>query len=135
MAGSLPDLIDLEAKRLDGRAAIIAFHDDSVASLEELDGKLTDIKEQNWQGRALPFPVLLDKTGTTIRKFEIRAYPTQLLLDPEGRLVARGEVVFDTDGSVLADGPVDLLTKVLDGRLRVSPSSGRLVSSEGRAGK
>ena len=127
----MPELIDLHDRHLDDeRVAIIAFHNKSVATLEELDTKLEKVREKHWQGRTLPFPVLLDKTGTTISKFGIRAYPTLLLLDPEGRLVARGEVVFDRDGTLLADGPVDLVTKVLEGRLRVDPLTGRLVDSK-----
>ena len=126
----MPELIDLEGTLRDDQAVVIAFHDDSVASLEELDEKLAKIKKDSWRGRDVPFPLLLDKTGTTFRAFEIQQLPTQVLLDPEGRLVARGEVVFDTDGAVLADGPSDLLAKVLNGSLHVSPSTGRLVPSQ-----
>lgn len=131
MVGSLPTLIDFYHEHPDDeRFAIIAFHNDSVKTLEELDTKLRTIREKHWGGRALPFTVLLDSTGDTIKRFGIRGYPTSLLLDPEGRLVARGDAVFDGDGKLLADGPADLLTKVLKGTLRVDPHSGRLIVAE-----
>ena len=40
------------------------------------------------------------------------------------------KIVFDRDGTLLADGPADLVTRVLEGRLRVDPLTGRLVDSE-----
>jgi len=114
----------------DERFAIVGFHNDSVKTLQELDRKLQGISKKHWRGRTIPFTVLLDSTGSTIRQFGIQALPTSLLLDPEGRLVARGDVLFDGDGNLLADGPADLLTKVLKGALHVDPRSGRLVPSE-----
>jgi len=51
------------------------------------------IKERHWQGKDLPFPVLLDGTGKTGKLFGIVAHPTGLLIDPQGKLVgpARAE--------------------------------------------
>jgi hypothetical protein len=71
---------------------IVAFHDDRAKSFEELDRILEEKKivEQRWKGRPLPFPVLLDSTGTTVKTYGIRAYPTILLVDPEGKLVKFG---------------------------------------------
>jgi hypothetical protein len=40
-----------------------------------------------WRGRDLPFPILLDATGQTLKDYGIRAFPTTLLIDPEGKLV------------------------------------------------
>lgn len=73
----------------DERFEIVAFHDASVGSLAELDAKLKQrgIAEKHWKGRELPFPVLIDKTGATIEQFGVRAFPTVLLVDPEGKLV------------------------------------------------
>lgn len=48
------------------------------------------IIEKRWAGRPLPFPVLLDSTGATIKNFGIRAYPTILLIDPDGKLFKSG---------------------------------------------
>jgi hypothetical protein len=66
---------------------VFAIHDKSVESFADLDKKLTKIKEHYWQGKDLPFPVLLDATGKTVQQYGIRAYPTGLLIDPDGKLV------------------------------------------------
>jgi hypothetical protein len=44
-------------------------------------------RELYWRGRDLPFPILLDATGKTIKAYGVRAFPTTILIDPEGRLV------------------------------------------------
>ena len=66
---------------------ILAFHDKTVKTFDELDEKLEPIREKYWEGRRLPFPVLLDATGRTTEAYGIRAYPTNVLLDPQGRVV------------------------------------------------
>ncbi len=66
---------------------VFAIHDKSVKSFDELDKKLSKIKEQYWQGKDLPFPVLLDATGETGKQYGICEYPTGLLIDPDGKLV------------------------------------------------
>lgn len=58
-----------------------------MKTFEELDEKLEPIIEARWDGKPLPFPILLDATGQTIRTFGISAYPTNVLLDPEGHVV------------------------------------------------
>jgi AhpC/TSA family len=40
-----------------------------------------------WRDRDLPFPVLLDSTGQTIKDYGVRAFPTTILIDPQGKLV------------------------------------------------
>ena len=67
--------------------AILAFHDDSVATLAELDQKLAPIVENRWKGRALPFPILLDSTGETIATWGVSGFPTTVLIDPDGNIV------------------------------------------------
>ena len=86
----MPHLIDFhEAHKDDDRFAIIAFHDASAKDFAELDRQTAEAKKKYWKGRDLPFPVLLDSTGKTIKQFGIRAFPTALLIDPEGNLVGR----------------------------------------------
>ena len=46
--------------------------------------------EKAWGGKSLPFPVLLDETRSTIDGWGIRAFPTIVLIDPEGKLVRGG---------------------------------------------
>jgi hypothetical protein len=71
---------------------IVAFHDGSAKTFEELDAKLVDIKKNAWGGRDLPFPVLLDATGETIKTFGIQAFPTLALIDPDGNVVQGGSL-------------------------------------------
>lgn len=92
MGRGLPALVRLQErfKEKQDRFAILAFHDDSVANLAELDLKLAPIQEGTWKGQALPFPILLDASGETIETWGIHGFPTTVLIDPEGKIV--GEV-------------------------------------------
>ncbi len=83
-------MIDFYDSAKSDRFAIIAFHDGTVKNFDELDSKLVDIKAKNWKGRDLPFPILLDASGETIKQYGITAFPTTILIDPEGRLVGEG---------------------------------------------
>jgi hypothetical protein len=88
VSGSLPGLIDFyEEHGGDPRFEILAFHDNSVDSLEELEKNLKSVKEKRWEGRDLPFPVLFDGTDTTLDEWGIHSFPTMALIDPEGRFV------------------------------------------------
>lgn len=69
---------------------ILAFHDKTAGTFEELDKKLEKTIQEAWNGRALPFPILLDSSGSTIQKWGIHAFPTVVLIDPKGRLVKGG---------------------------------------------
>lgn len=72
------------------RFEVLAFHDPSAKTFAELDEKLKPVIEKYWKGKSLPFPILLDASGTTVRSYGIQAYPTILLIDPEGRIVKGG---------------------------------------------
>ena len=67
---------------------VFAIHDKSAKSLKEMDGKLTNIKDVCWQGKDLPFPILLDDGGKTEEIFGVEAHPTSILIDPDGNVVA-----------------------------------------------
>jgi hypothetical protein len=85
----LPALIDfyeLYSEHRD-KFEILAFHDDRVKNFAELDEKLAVIKAKFWGGKDLPFPILLDSTGSTLKEFGIFSFPTILLIDPDGKLV------------------------------------------------
>ncbi|MDH3591523.1 MAG: redoxin domain-containing protein, partial [Planctomycetota bacterium] len=69
------------------RFVVLAFHDATVKNFAELDEKLEPIRKKRWGGKALPFPILLDPTRATIKAFGISAYPTNMLIDPAGRVV------------------------------------------------
>jgi len=73
------------------RFEILAFHDATVKTLAEMDEKLARTVAEVWKGKPLPFPILLDATGETLRKLEIHSFPTIVLIDPEGRVVKDGD--------------------------------------------
>ena len=69
---------------------ILAFHDETAKTFAVLDEKLIPVKKNLWQGKDLPFPILLDSTEKTLKTFGIDAFPTTLLIDPDGKLVGTG---------------------------------------------
>src|SRR5262249_51129553 len=89
-------LIDLYEDHADERNKfeILAFHDGTVKDFSELDAKTAQTRKNLWQGRELPFHILLDAQkgnhGATIEAFGIRSFPTTILIDPNGKLV--GEI-------------------------------------------
>jgi hypothetical protein len=85
-------MIDFYQQNKSDRFEFIAFHDAQAKSFEELDPKMEALKKEHWQGRDLPFPILLDASGATIRRYGVRVFPTQILIDPEGRLVGHGDI-------------------------------------------
>ena len=66
---------------------IFAFHNASAKTFEELDPKLKRIIKKLWKGKELPFPILLDATGESLRRFSIKALGTHVLIDPDGKVV------------------------------------------------
>lgn len=93
MAGSLPEMMTFhDEHRDDDRFAIVAFHDTAAKTFTELDEKLVSVKEKHWKGRDLPFPILLDASGETIKAFGINAFPTTILIAPDGRLYGRARL-------------------------------------------
>ena len=66
---------------------ILAIHDDAVKSFRDLDQKLVRIKKEKWQGKDLPFPILLDGNKKTHALYGVDGWPTALLIDPEGKFV------------------------------------------------
>ena len=91
MSGSLPGLRALAEKhpKYTERIALLAFHDDSVADFTELDPELAKLEKNVWKGKSLPFPILLDASGTTIATWGIDSFPTTVLIDPQGNIVGR----------------------------------------------
>jgi thiol-disulfide isomerase/thioredoxin len=90
--GELIDLYEDHAGERD-KFEILAFHDGTVKDFSEMDAKTEHTKKTLWHGRDLPFPVLLDaqkgRHGATTEAFEIQAFPTTILIDPQGKLVGQ----------------------------------------------
>ncbi len=92
MGGSLPKLMEFyEKHKADrDRFEVLTFHDASAKTFEELDEKLKPVIEKKGKGEGLPFPILLDKSGATVKKYGIQGFPTLVLIDPEGLVVKGG---------------------------------------------
>ena len=94
MAGSLPELIafyhDHAAHR--DKFEVFAIHDNAVKSFGELDKKLASIKKKYWQGKDLPFPILLDGDVKTHKLYGVRSWPTGVLIDPDGKVVGEASM-------------------------------------------
>jgi len=90
---SLPELMQLYDEYPDDRDKFVflAFHDKQAKDFDELDAKLVPIVRDTWDGRNLPFPILLDSTGQTVEEYGIRSWPTTILIDPEGKVVRGSE--------------------------------------------
>ena len=90
---SLPDLMQIWDEHPEDRDkfVVLAFHDKQAENFAQLDEKLKPIVASIWGGRELPFPILLDATGKTVEEYGIRAWPTTILINPEGKVVRGGE--------------------------------------------
>jgi thiol-disulfide isomerase/thioredoxin len=98
--GSMPELMKLHDEFADKGLVIIAVHDDSVASIEELNKNLENTKQELWKGRDLPFLVALDGggelpiagtenrvKGATHAAYGVQHWPTTIVIDPQGKIV------------------------------------------------
>jgi thiol-disulfide isomerase/thioredoxin len=85
----LPRLVELdhELSAQRDKFAILTVHHTSAKTLDELEPQLDQVTKSYWGGKPLPLPILLDATGKTIENYDVRAYPTEFLIDPAGRLV------------------------------------------------
>ena len=71
---------------------MIAIHDSSVESLEEMDEKIKSAKKNYWKGEDLPFTVLIDNDKQTEKTFGISGHPTQIIIDPDGLVVGESSL-------------------------------------------
>lgn len=95
----MPKLMELHDKFVDKGVVIIAIHDDSVTSIEEMYQKLQKAKTKMWGGRELPFLVALDSKemfvggtrnnigGNTFAAYGISAWPTVVVIGRNGKVV------------------------------------------------
>ena len=92
MTGSLPALFDATetlAEHSD-RFAIVTFHAPDIAEFEELDAPLSKLEAGRW-GREFPFPILLDPSGETAKRYGVTGYPGSALIGPDGTVLAIGD--------------------------------------------
>ena len=55
-----------------------------------VEPEITKLVKGLWKIDKFPFPILMDSTGGTPRKWGVSGYPTAFLIDPEGNIVAQG---------------------------------------------
>ena len=59
-------------------------------TFEKLDALLESRGTIKKWGQNLPFTIVIDNSGETVKTYGIEAYPTTLLIDPEGNVVEDG---------------------------------------------
>lgn len=98
--GAMPELIELHDKYKDHGLVIVAVHDDSVETIEEMQERIAKNIDTRWRGRDLPFLIALDgggatripgrnrtSRGATTAVYGINSFPTQILIDRDGIVV------------------------------------------------
>ena len=94
-----PELARLVEKYGKQGLAVLAVHDDSVASVEEMDEKMKPVVKQYWGGKDLALPTALDGGGEKgiFRAYGISGVPALILIDQQGRVVRRFHHAGDPD--------------------------------------
>lgn len=91
---SIPGLIELHKNNPDlkSKLAILAIHENSGGNrtLKKIREHLPTFEREYWKG-PLPFPIIVEKPASLTRIYGIRAYPTAVLIDPEGKVVDRAD--------------------------------------------
>jgi thiol-disulfide isomerase/thioredoxin len=79
--------------RLRDRFEIVAVHSaDGGESFAAIQSDYQRLVKRAWNDKPLPFPLVFDSTGNTQKRWGIEAYPTTLLVDPNGVLVGLGNL-------------------------------------------
>ncbi|MEE9381838.1 MAG: TlpA disulfide reductase family protein [Nannocystaceae bacterium] len=91
----LPELARLHRKHSDRGFSVVAVSVDN----EDAVGRVRQLAE----AMALPFPIVLDARSHVTGRFDIRAFPTSVLVDREGIVRWRREgMIHDGDGELAA---------------------------------
>lgn len=98
----IPHLMAIYEAFPEDKLIVIGIHDDSVASIREMDEKLVPIREKIWMGHDILYPIALDGggevpiegtditvRGATTAAFGITSFPTAVLIDPAGKVLGR----------------------------------------------
>ncbi len=113
----LPDLIDLDRGMQEhrDRYVILTVHETSTKNLAELETQLVQVSQAYWGGKRLPFPILLDSTGQTLKNYSVHAFPSLFLIDPEGRLVqAQDRAEQFLRDKLVPPNPAQKISRMLD---------------------
>ncbi|HXE55191.1 MAG TPA: TlpA disulfide reductase family protein [Tepidisphaeraceae bacterium] len=103
--GAMPALTKFYDELKDRGLVVIGVHDDSVASIQEMDAKLAQDRAKFWGGRDLPFPIALDgggptrimyttitARGATTAEYGIVSFPTTLVIGRDGKVLREIDV-------------------------------------------
>ncbi|KAF0240099.1 MAG: hypothetical protein FD180_5058 [Planctomycetota bacterium] len=86
----IPNLIEFD-ERLKPRYTnyqILAYHDATAKTFQEMEEKLATHGELHWNPHDIPFPLLLDaEEGGTVKTWGIVGEPIVFLFDPEGKFI------------------------------------------------
>jgi beta-lactamase regulating signal transducer with metallopeptidase domain/thiol-disulfide isomerase/thioredoxin len=98
---AMPNLMKIYDIYPEDKVVIIAVHDATVKSMDQLLANVEPARKQHWNGRELPFRIALAGGGPTkiegtqmsvngevIADYGITAFPTTLLINKQGKLVA-----------------------------------------------
>ena len=89
---TMPQLIELHDLYCDKGLVIIGVHDNSVASVAELEAKLTEARQLYWGRRDLPFPVGIDNGGVrglAHEAYGVDQWPTTIVIDRDGNVAGK----------------------------------------------
>jgi thiol-disulfide isomerase/thioredoxin len=105
---AMPALMQINDKYKNKGLVIIAVHDDSVQSVEDLNRRLAKVRNESWAGwnrRTLPFLVAIDGGGSkrikyssttvqgaTTAAYGIEAWPTTIVIGRDGRIIEQIDV-------------------------------------------
>jgi thiol-disulfide isomerase/thioredoxin len=73
--------------------AICLDPDGELKSMADVDRSLEPFVKHVWEGKTLPFPVLLDPSFETWQRYGLEGMGQVMLIDPEGRLIKGDETV------------------------------------------
>lgn len=94
---SIPELIEFHSKNSDlsDQFEILSICDtshDGLSTITEYEERTAKIRGTHWNGKRLPFPVLLDTEGKTHKTYGISRLPTIYLVAPNGIIVEDGDL-------------------------------------------
>jgi len=86
-----PDLVKLRDQFKDQGLVVLAIHDASLKTLEEMNAKMEPVLREVFNGNAPRLPIALDGTGdkNVFNAYGIYAVPAVILIDQQGRIVRR----------------------------------------------
>jgi thiol-disulfide isomerase/thioredoxin len=95
--GDMPELMSIYDEFHGKGLEVVTVHDNTVASVADLEGRLAEIRRKEWNGRDLPFPVAIDggrrgapgsgSRGENVTAYGVTGFPTTFVIDRNGEIV------------------------------------------------